>query len=141
MRCRPGGTSGHYDYPFRGVSWYEAAAHAESAGKSLLSLHHWQKAALSGCHQRFSLEIGFRILAVDIHRHDGQDVAAVRFHVGIAENVGVSPDIEIEHDPEAVRAGHDLQLEREVQEILPELAKNPPKKLTRPTYPKYHTVK
>jgi tricorn protease len=59
----------------------------------------------------------------------------------IAENVGVSPDIEVEHDPEAVRGGHDPQLERAVQEILAELAKNPPKKLTRPTFPKYQTVK
>jgi tricorn protease len=59
----------------------------------------------------------------------------------IAENVGVNPDIEVEHDPEAVRAGHDPQLERAVQEILAELAKNPPKKLTRPTFPKYQTVK
>jgi len=59
----------------------------------------------------------------------------------IAENVGVSPDIEVEHDPEVVRGGHDPQLERAVQEILAELAKNPPKKLTRPTFPKYQTVK
>jgi tricorn protease len=59
----------------------------------------------------------------------------------IAENVGVSPDIEVEHDPEAVRDGHDPQLERAVQEILAELAKNPPKKLTRPAFPKYQTVK
>jgi tricorn protease len=53
----------------------------------------------------------------------------------------VSPDIEVEHDPEVVRGGHDPQLERAVQEILAELAKNPPKKLTRPTFPKYQTVK
>ena len=32
-------------------------------------------------------------------------------------------------------------LERAVQEILAELEKNPPKKLTRPTFPKYTTVK
>lgn len=37
---------GQDDYPVRGVSWYEAAAYAEFAGKSLPSLHHWQKAAL-----------------------------------------------------------------------------------------------
>jgi eukaryotic-like serine/threonine-protein kinase len=43
-----GGTypAGQADYPVRGVSWYEAAAYAEFAGKSLPSLHHWQKAAL-----------------------------------------------------------------------------------------------
>jgi tricorn protease len=59
----------------------------------------------------------------------------------IAENVGISPDIEVEHDPEAVRNGHDPQLERAVQEILAELAKNPPKTLKRPTFSKYQTVK
>ena len=53
----------------------------------------------------------------------------------IVENVGISPDIEVEHDPEAVRHGHDPQLERAVQEILAELKKHPPKKLTRPTFP------
>ena len=43
-----GGTypAGQDDYPVRGVSWNEAAAYAEFAGKSLPSLHHWQKAAL-----------------------------------------------------------------------------------------------
>jgi tricorn protease len=59
----------------------------------------------------------------------------------IAENVGVSPDIEVEHDPEVVRQGHDPQLERAVQEILTELEKNPPKKLVRPKFPTYHTIK
>lgn len=37
---------GQDDYPVRGVCWYEAAAYAEFAGKSLPSLHHWHKAAL-----------------------------------------------------------------------------------------------
>jgi len=59
----------------------------------------------------------------------------------IAENVGISPDIEVEHEPEAVRRGHDPQLERAVQEILAELQQHPPKKLTRPTFPTYKTVK
>jgi tricorn protease len=58
----------------------------------------------------------------------------------IAENTGISPDIEIEHDPAAVRAGHDPQLERAIQEILAELAKNPPKTLKRPQFPKYKAV-
>ena len=48
---------------------------------------------------------------------------------------------EVEHDPEAVRNGHDPQLERAVQEILAELAKTPPKTLKRPTFSKYQTVK
>ena len=59
----------------------------------------------------------------------------------IAENVGISPDIEVEHDPELVRQGHDPQLERAVQEILTELEKNPPKKLVRPKFPTYSTIK
>ena len=29
------------DHPVAGVSWYEAAAYAEFAGKSLPTLHHW----------------------------------------------------------------------------------------------------
>jgi tricorn protease len=59
----------------------------------------------------------------------------------IAENVGISPDIEVEHEPAAVRNGHDPQLERAVQEILGELQQHPPRKLTRPTFPTYKTMK
>jgi tricorn protease len=59
----------------------------------------------------------------------------------IAENVGIAPDIEVEHDPELVRKGHDPQLERAVQEILAELERNPPKKPARPKYPKYSTLR
>ncbi len=58
----------------------------------------------------------------------------------IAENVGISPDIEVEHDPELVRQGHDPQLETAVKQILAELEKNPPKKLVRPKFPKYETL-
>src|SRR5262249_57046768 len=36
---------GHADYPVSGVSWYEAAAYAEFAGKSLPTIFHWYKAA------------------------------------------------------------------------------------------------
>ncbi len=59
----------------------------------------------------------------------------------IAENVGISPDIEVEHEPELVRQGRDPQLERAVAEILAELDKNPPKKLVRPEFPKYRTLR
>ena len=37
--------SGEGDYPVRGVSWYEAAAYAEFAGKRLPSVYHWDRAA------------------------------------------------------------------------------------------------
>jgi eukaryotic-like serine/threonine-protein kinase len=36
---------GQAEYPVTGVSWYEAAAYAEFAGKSLPTAHQWQKAA------------------------------------------------------------------------------------------------
>jgi eukaryotic-like serine/threonine-protein kinase len=36
---------GQADYPVTGVSWYEAAAYAEYAGKSLPTIYHWRQAA------------------------------------------------------------------------------------------------
>lgn len=36
---------GQGQYPIRGVSWYEAAAYAEFAGKSLPTIQHWRRAA------------------------------------------------------------------------------------------------
>ena len=39
---------GHDDYPVNGVSWYEAAAYAEFAGKQLPTIYHWQRAASPG---------------------------------------------------------------------------------------------
>jgi serine/threonine protein kinase/formylglycine-generating enzyme required for sulfatase activity/dienelactone hydrolase len=36
---------GQDDYPVGGISWYEAAAYAEFVGKSLPTVHHWNKAA------------------------------------------------------------------------------------------------
>ena len=53
------------------------------------------------------------------------------------ENRGVTPDVEVEQDPALVRQGHDPQLERAVQIALDALAKNPPKKLVRPSFPRY----
>jgi eukaryotic-like serine/threonine-protein kinase len=35
---------GREDYPVGGVSWYEAAAYANFAGRSLPSVHHWRRA-------------------------------------------------------------------------------------------------
>jgi tricorn protease len=53
------------------------------------------------------------------------------------ENHGIAPDIEVEQDPALMRQGHDPQLERAITVALDALAKNPPKKLTRPAYPDY----
>ena len=36
---------GQQDYPVTGISWYEAAAYAEFAGKSLPTIYHWNRAA------------------------------------------------------------------------------------------------
>lgn len=36
---------GHADYPVSGVSWYEAAAYAAYAGKSLPTIYQWNRAA------------------------------------------------------------------------------------------------
>jgi tricorn protease len=54
------------------------------------------------------------------------------------ENVGVPPDIEVELDPAAWRAGHDTQLEKAVEVCLDLLKKNPPPQPKRPAYPNYH---
>jgi formylglycine-generating enzyme required for sulfatase activity/dienelactone hydrolase/predicted Ser/Thr protein kinase len=37
--------TGRDDYPVSGVSWYEAAAYCEFAGKGLPTIHHWRRAA------------------------------------------------------------------------------------------------
>ena len=54
------------------------------------------------------------------------------------ENHGVKPDVEVEQDPQAIRAGHDPQLETAVAVLMAELRKNPPPEYKRPAYPKYH---
>jgi eukaryotic-like serine/threonine-protein kinase len=36
---------GQDDFPVSGISWYEAAAYAEFAGKSLPTIYHWNRAA------------------------------------------------------------------------------------------------
>jgi tricorn protease len=55
----------------------------------------------------------------------------------IAENVGIEPDVEIEHDPEAVRQGKDPQLEKAVEMVMAELAKRPSGEPKRPAFPNY----
>jgi dienelactone hydrolase len=39
---------GQGDVPVHGISWYEAAAYARYAGKSLPTVHHWRRAAALG---------------------------------------------------------------------------------------------
>jgi eukaryotic-like serine/threonine-protein kinase len=39
---------GQDDFPVTGVSWYEAAAYAEFAGKSLPTVYHWRRASAIG---------------------------------------------------------------------------------------------
>ncbi len=51
------------------------------------------------------------------------------------ENVGISPDIEVEQTPRDVIAGRDPQLERAIQVAMEELKASPPAKPKRPAYP------
>jgi len=54
------------------------------------------------------------------------------------ENHGVPPDIEVEYDPQAVRAGHDPQLEKAVEVVMDLLKKNPPPPAPQhPPFPNY----
>jgi tricorn protease len=56
----------------------------------------------------------------------------------IAENVGIAPDIEVEQDPSLVRMGKDPQLDKAIEVVLAELAKNPPAKPKRQAYPDHY---
>jgi tricorn protease len=53
------------------------------------------------------------------------------------ENHGITPDIEVDLDPAAVRQGHDPQLEKTVAVLLAELEKHPVPAAKKPPYPKY----
>jgi tricorn protease len=55
----------------------------------------------------------------------------------IAENTGVTPDVEVELDPKSAAEGHDPQLERAVSIALEQLKKNPPPQPQQPAYPDY----
>jgi tricorn protease len=54
------------------------------------------------------------------------------------ENIGITPDIEVEYDPKLVREGHDPQLEKAVQVVLELLEKNPLPSYKKPPYSNYH---
>lgn len=51
------------------------------------------------------------------------------------ENHGVTPDVEVDWDPAAWRAGHDAQLERAVAMLMDEVKAHPPQVAKRPKYP------
>lgn len=54
----------------------------------------------------------------------------------IVENVGVSPDIEIEQTPADIIAGKDPQLDKAIQVVLEQLKQNPPTEPVRPAFNK-----
>ena len=54
------------------------------------------------------------------------------------ENVGIAPDLEVEHDPELVRQGKDPQLDKAIEVVMAALSKNPLPAPKRPAYPNYH---
>jgi tricorn protease len=56
------------------------------------------------------------------------------------ENKGVSPDVEVELDPRAVREGHDPQLERAVAIAMDALKKQPVAPPKAPEFPNYHRM-
>ncbi|MDQ6886087.1 MAG: PDZ domain-containing protein [Gemmatimonadota bacterium] len=51
------------------------------------------------------------------------------------ENRGVAPDVEVDLEPAAWRAGHDTQLEKAVAIVMEELAKRPAVAAKRPAFP------
>lgn len=61
---------GEEDYPVNGISWYEAAAYAKFAGKSLPSLDHWRTAAGSDFYFYFQYAMGS--LIVPVSNFEGQ---------------------------------------------------------------------
>jgi cephalosporin-C deacetylase-like acetyl esterase len=70
-----GGTypKGQDKFPVSGVSWYEAAACAEFAGRSLPTIYHWQKAA----------RIGEAVVIVPLSNFKGEGLAPVGGFPGI----------------------------------------------------------
>ena len=56
----------------------------------------------------------------------------------VIENQGVTPDIEVEQDPKAVRQGHDPQLERALVAVMDQLRKDAAAKVVQhPPFPNY----
>jgi len=79
--------------------------------------------------------LGFPVL-MDGGLVTAPDLAIFTEEGWVVENVGVAPDIEVEQDPAAVAAGKDPQLDRAIEVVLAELAKNPPPRApARPPFP------
>jgi hypothetical protein len=68
---------GKEDFPVNGVSWYEAAAYAEYAGKSLPTMYHWWRAAGS--------TIGYTYMA-RLSNFGRQGPARVGSHSGMSQH-------------------------------------------------------
>jgi tricorn protease len=54
------------------------------------------------------------------------------------ENHGVAPDVEVDLEPVAWRAGHDAQLEKAIEVVMQQLKEHPLPEIKRPPYPNYH---
>ena len=54
------------------------------------------------------------------------------------ENHGVAPDIDVDLDPQAFRAGHDAQLDKAIEVVMGQLNEHPQPTYRRPTFPNYH---
>jgi tricorn protease len=54
------------------------------------------------------------------------------------ENHGVAPDVEVDLEPTAWRAGHDAQLEKAIEVVMQQLKEHPLPEIKRPPYPNYH---
>ena len=79
--------------------------------------------------------LGFPVL-MDGGSVTAPDLAIFTEEGWVVENMGVAPDIDVEQDPAAVAAGKDPQLDRAIEVVLAELAKNPPAEpVARPPYP------
>jgi tricorn protease len=75
---------------------------------------------------------------------DGGNVTAPRIAIyGLkgeweVENHGIAPDLDVELDPKAVRAGEDPQLEMGIKKVMELLQQNPMQTYPRPQFPNYH---
>jgi tricorn protease len=79
--------------------------------------------------------LGFPVL-MDGGTVTAPDLAIFTEDGWVVENVGVSPDIDVEQDPAAVAAGKDPQLDRAIEVAMSDLARKPPPPVpARPPFP------